>query len=231
MTFPQVDSRPDLWEVRICDSNLLHILGVKEFSSHSIYDEEDNLGVDDDHSQHLDDLEHDLVAVEMHDTDPDFTPAIKMFSSRDSEHIKSLLLTTHCSISTEIIFLLLCGKHQEKWISLSVKDLVVNILSSIANIFNELTSYEIDGILCIILRHSCRTCPLLIPSKMKKLAKANFLAFILGNYRRYFPPTRKVNRLEILVNLCRRGSTLNTRQCPKSWISFVGFLLQFARLD
>ena len=75
VTFPQVDSRQDLWEVRICDSNLLHILL------------EDNLGLDDDHSQHLDDLEHDLVAVEMHDTDPDFTPGKFFFRSRDSEHI------------------------------------------------------------------------------------------------------------------------------------------------
>ena len=204
VTFPQVDSRQDLWEVCICDSNLLHILGVKEFSSHSIHYEEENLGLDDDHSQHLHDLEHDLVAVEMHDTDPNFTPGKKNFTSRDSEHIKSLLLTTHRSISTEIIFLLLCGKRQEKWTSLSVEDLVGNILSSAANIFKELTSYEIDGILRIIQRHSCGTCPLIIPSKMKKLAKSNFLAFILGNYCRYFPPTRKVNTLETLANLCRK---------------------------
>ena len=31
VTFPDVDSRPKLWEVKISDRNLLHLLKIKEF--------------------------------------------------------------------------------------------------------------------------------------------------------------------------------------------------------
>ena len=33
VTFPDVDSRPELWEVHIANPNLLHMLGLKKFSS------------------------------------------------------------------------------------------------------------------------------------------------------------------------------------------------------
>ena len=86
VTFPQVDARPDLWEVCICDRNLLHILGVKQSTSNTRYEEHGNLSIDEDNCADVADLEHDMVAVEMHDTDPDFDPCGKEFSS-SSVHI------------------------------------------------------------------------------------------------------------------------------------------------
>ena len=84
------------------------------------------------------------VQLEMYHSHP------RMFNSNDSASIRSLLLSTHKSICTEIIFLLLCGKGEQKWTSLTVESLLDDILSSAENIFKKLTSCEIDGILRIL---------------------------------------------------------------------------------
>ena len=138
VTFPTVEVQPDLWEVRLSDRNLLHTLSQKEFSPgmssvHGLM-AEDSVSNNDDAD----------VQLEMYHSHP------LMFNSNDSTSIRSLLLSTHKSICTEIIFLLLCGKGERKWTSLTVESLLDDILSSAENIFKKLTSCEIDGILCIL---------------------------------------------------------------------------------
>ena len=124
-------------------------------------------------------------------------------NATDGEQIKSILLTTHRKICTEIIFLLLCGKHQDKWTSLTEEFLMNDVLCSAENIFKQLTAYEIDGILRILQRYASKTCPLVLWHQMKKLAKANFLAFLLGHYKRYFPPHKIIKEMRSLAALCQ----------------------------
>ena len=61
-------------------------------------------------------------------------------NATDGEQIKSILLTTHHKICTEIIFLLLCGKRQDKWTSLTEEFLMNDVLCSAENIFKQLTA-------------------------------------------------------------------------------------------
>ena len=169
MTFPEVDRRPDLWDVNISQRNLLHILNVKKFSGpkkryHSYqYDSESS--------------KHDSDNI-----DVEYGQDIQNLTGLDTNDIKCLLLTTHQCISIEIVFLLLCSKHTEKWKSTTVDSLLEDILCSPECIFRELTSYKIDGILRILQRYSSKKCPLFVRPKMKKLMKANFHAHLLGHY-------------------------------------------------
>ena len=77
------------------------------------------------------------------------------------------------------------------------------VLCSAESIFKQLTAYEIDGILHILQRHASKTCPLLLQHQKKKLAKANFLAFLLGHYKQYFPPHKIIKEMHSLAALCQ----------------------------
>ena len=77
-----------------------------------------------------------------------------------------------------------------------------DVLCSAESIFKQLTAYKIDGILRILQRYTSKTCPLVLQHQMKKLAKANFLAFLLGHYKRYFLPHKIVKEMHSLAALC-----------------------------
>ena len=190
MKFPEVDRRPDVWDVNISQPNLLYILNVKKFSgpkkkyytyeSDSESSKNDSDSIDVEYGQDIDNL----TGVDTHD-------------------IKCLLLTTQWCISIEIVFLLLCSKRTEKWKSTTVESLLEDVLCSPECIFRELTSYEIDGILRILQRYSSKKCPLFVHPKMKKLTKANFLAHLLGHYYRYIPQHKRSKELQSLAALSR----------------------------
>ena len=185
--FPDVETRPDVWEVHLSYPNLLHLLQIKKFSGkqrdyrHYFSDSDSNTHIE------LDSLVQDTVNL----------------SGCDSDDIKSLMLTTYCAISTEIIFLLLCSKRADKWTSLNVESLLNDILCTPESIYKELTAYEIDRILRVLQTYSSKQCPLVVRPKMKKLTKANFLAHVLGHYKRYIPSRKKPNELRTLAALSR----------------------------
>ena len=148
------------------------------------------------------DMESDDIDTDEIGLDHGYT--VPNLSGLDSADIKHILLTTHHDICTEIIFLLLCGKRGGKWSSLDVESLLNDILCTPESIYKELTSYEIDGILCVIQRRCTKKCPLVVKPKMKKLMKVNFLGHVLGHYHWYIPPHKKVKDIPMLSAICRQ---------------------------
>ena len=104
---------------------------------------------------------------------------------------------------TEILFFLLCGKRTDKWATYDPSSLYDNILNSAQHIYSELTIYELDGILKILQRSSSPQCPLKIHGKHNKLSKSNYLAFLLGQNKRFFPPHHKRIIMKTLKELCK----------------------------
>ena len=200
--FPQVTDRPELWQVRVCDRNLLHILGMRPYRSNpttlNMQEEAAYETVD----IQIDSLEHDMVQVEMNDTDQLISEKSQYFGPHDNRLIREIL-TTHKHILNEIIFFLLCGRRQDNWSHLTTDILINDILTGAEQIFKQLTSFEIDGILGIFERQSTRKLPGMKRPKMKKLEKANLLAFILGQTKRYFRPRKQFKQIPRLTDICK----------------------------
>ena len=193
MTFPDVNKRPDVWQVHILEPILLHLLELKKFSGKwTYYNCQESDSESDTHDQ-MESIEDYLA-----DDWPDEGDTSPNLTGCDRDDIKFVLLSSHSAITTEIIFLLLCGKHGDKWISLDAQVLVNEVLSSSESIFKKLTAYEIDGILRILQRYSSEKCCLFICPKMKKLTKSNFLGHILGHYHCYIPERKKFTTMPTL---------------------------------
>ena len=182
--FPNVERRPDLWQVNICDCNLLHIWG--KLKLHRRFTQTSNVAISGESSNLLDEVEHDFMEIDMHVTDSILDNVSENFLVMNSGHIQNLLLTSQNSILIEILFFLLCGKRTEKWSSFHPQDFYDTVFQSSKDIFTELKIHEIDGILKILQKSSCKQCPLFVPKKLKKLTKSNILAFILGHTKRHF---------------------------------------------
>ena len=163
--FPTVNERPDLWEICLCDRNLLHLFGIRK------------------------------LHTALHQAD-------KNFLSTDCGHIRNILLTSHQHVLVEILFSLLSGKRPDKWSHFDTQELYDSVFMSSQKIYEELTSSEIDVILKIVQAASIKECPLHLNSKLKKLGKSNFLAFILGHTKRFLPAKRKRITLMTLRKLC-----------------------------
>ena len=178
VTFPDVNKRPDAWQVHILEPNLLHLLELKKFSGkQTYYNHQESDSKSDTHDQ-MESVE-DFLA----DDWPDEGDTSPNLTGCDRDDKKFVLLSSHSAITTEIIFLLLCGKRGDKWISLDAQ--VNEVLSSSESIFKQLTAYEIDDILPVLQWYSSKKCHLFIHPKMKKLKKSNFLGHILGHYHHY----------------------------------------------
>ena len=118
--FPNVEHRPDLWHVNICDRNLLHMWGKRKL--HRRFTQSSNVAISGESSNLLDQIEHDLMEIDMHDTDSILDNVSENFVVTDSGHIRNLLLTSQNNILIEILFFLLCGKRTEKWSSFHPQD-------------------------------------------------------------------------------------------------------------
>ena len=70
----------------------------------------------------LDEIDHDFMDIDMHDTDSILDNVSENFVVTNSGHIQNLLLTSHNNILIEILFFLLCGKRTEKWSSFHPQD-------------------------------------------------------------------------------------------------------------
>ena len=127
VTFPEIDRRPDLWDVNLSQPNLLHILNLKKFSGQKkrYYSYEPD---------------SESTTSDIDDIDIDYSENVPLLIGSDTHDIKCELLTSHHGISTEIVFLLLCSKRTEKWSSTTVDSLLENVLCSPECIFRELTS-------------------------------------------------------------------------------------------
>ena len=232
VTFLDVATRPDVWEVHITDLNLLHLLQIKKYSrqrkqqtQYTYYDSESESSTPDMMESIVEDMECDDM-----DTDEiglEHGHIVPNLSGIDSADIKHILLTTHHDICTEIIFLLLCGKRGVKWSSLDVESLLNDILCTPESIYKELTSYKIDGVLRVIQRCCTKKCPLVVKPKMKKLMKANFLGHVLGHYYRYIPPHKKVKDMPMLSAICRQEVVCSV---PED-VMWVGLALWTLRYD
>ena len=193
-------SRPDLWQIHLCDQNLIHLWGKCKLCR-SLTETSQNAQIPDS-STLLDQLEDDMVEIDNHDTDSILDNVLENFVPTDSGHICNMLMMSHNNIMIEILFFLLCGKRSDKWSSYNTHTLYDTVFISAEAIYNELTIHEIDGILKILQNSACKECPLKIGQKLKKLSKSNMLAFILGHYKRHFPPKCKRIKLETLKKLC-----------------------------
>ena len=103
--FPNVECRPDLWQVNICDHNLLHMWGKCKL--HRRFTQTSNVAISGESSNLLDEIEHDVMEIDMHDTDSILDNVSENFVVTDSGHIRNLLLTSHNNILIEILFFLL----------------------------------------------------------------------------------------------------------------------------
>ena len=160
LRFPNVECRPDLWQVNICDHNLLHMWGKSKL--HRRFTQTSNLATSGESSNFLDEIEHDVMDIDMHDTDSILDNGSENFAVMDSGHIRNLLLTSHNNILMEILFFLLCGKRTDKWSSFDPQELYDTVFRSSNDIFTQLTIHEIDGILKILQKSSCKQCPLVV---------------------------------------------------------------------
>ena len=100
------------------DRNLLHMSGKSKLeisTSTNFLQSSDLTNIAD--NADIQDLEHDIVNVNMHDNDENSMTDAEIFLPMDSGHIQNLLLTSDSHIMTEIRFFLLCGKHQDVWSS------------------------------------------------------------------------------------------------------------------
>ena len=203
--FPTVNARPFLWQVHICDRNMMHIWGKRKLQVTSLRDSEDterhDIGTND--SKEIETMEHDLVNVIATDSDSQPADSCPNFLSTDVGRIRNILLTEKNSIMIEILFFLLCGKQTDKWAGYDESSLYDNVLNSAQHIYSELTIYELDGILKILQRSASPQCPLKIHGKHNKLTKSNYLAFLLGQNKRFFPPRHKRIIMKSLKELCK----------------------------
>ena len=103
--FPNIECRPDLWQVNICDHNLLHMWGKCKL--HRRLTQTSNVAISGESSNLLDEIEHDVMEIDMHDTDSILDNVSENFVVTDSGHIQNLLLTSHNNILIEILFFLL----------------------------------------------------------------------------------------------------------------------------
>ena len=124
--FPNVECRPDLWQVNICDRNLNQAWGKRKLRRR--FSETSHLTQSEESSNFLDQIEHDLIQIDMHDTDSILDNVSENFVITDSGHIRNLLLTSHNNILFEILFFLLCGKRTEKWNSFDPQSLYDTVL-------------------------------------------------------------------------------------------------------
>ena len=200
ITFPDVEHRPDLWQVNICDCNLIHMWGKSKLRRR--FTETSHIPQSGDSSHFLDEIEHDLIETDMHDTNSILDNVSENFVATDCGHIRNLLLTMHNDILIEILFFLLCGKRAEKWSSCDPQSLYDTVLRSAKSIYTEFTTHEIDGILKILQKSACKECPLALHKNLKKLSKSNILAFLLGHTKQHFPPKKKKIKMDSLRNLC-----------------------------
>ena len=83
--FRNIECRPDLWQVNIYDHNLLHMWGkcklCRRFTPTS------NVAISGESSNLLDEIEHDLMEIDMHDTDSILDNVSENFVVTDSGHI------------------------------------------------------------------------------------------------------------------------------------------------
>ena len=135
VTFPDTENRRDVWEVHISEPNLLHVLLVKKFSGIRRY-----------YNINPSDIPQETI-VESAQVGLEFGYTLPELNGCNSDDIKHLLLTTHREICTEIIFLLLCSKHETKWRSIDEECLMNDFLCSSKTIFKEFTFYKMDGIM------------------------------------------------------------------------------------
>ena len=119
--FPNVECRPDLWQVNICDCNLLHMWGKHKLQRR--FTQTSNVGHSGESINFLHEIEHDFIEIDMHDTDSILDNVSENFVVTDSGHIQNLLLTSHNNILIKILFFLLCGKKTEKWSSFDPQSL------------------------------------------------------------------------------------------------------------
>ena len=148
LIFPNVERRPDLWQVNICDRNLLHMWGKRKLCKR--FTQTSNVATSGESSNLLDQIEDDVMDIDMHETDSILDNVSENFSVTDSGHIRNLLLTSHNKILMEILFFLLCGKRTCKWSSFDAQELYDTVFRSSKDIFTQLTIHEIDGILKIL---------------------------------------------------------------------------------
>ena len=203
--FPTVNARPFLWQVHISDRNMMHIWGKRKLQRTSLTSSEgtDTHDIDTNVSDEIETMEHDLVNAIATDSDTQPADSCPNFLPTDVGHIRNILLTEKNNIMIEILFFLLCGKRTDKWAGYDESSLYDNVLNSAEHIYTELTIYELDGILKILQRSASPQCPLKIHGKHNKLAKSNYLAFLLGQNKRYFPPRRKRIIMKSLKELCK----------------------------
>ena len=171
VTFPEVGKRPDVWQVHLSEPNLLHLLELKKFSGKQRHYNVHQYDSESDTQDQIEPVEDYFLDDDPNEGYSALGDTALHLTGCDRDDIKSVLLSTHTAITTEIIFLLLCGKRGKKWTSLNAKTLVNEVLSSSESIFKQLTAYEIDGILRVLQRYSSKKCQLFIRPKMKKLTK------------------------------------------------------------
>ena len=162
VTFPEVDKRPDVWQVHLSEPNLLHLLELKKFSGKQRYYNVHQSDSESDTQDQMEPIEDYFLDDDPNEGDSALGHTALHLTGCNRDDIKSVLLSTHTAITTEIIFLLLCGKHGEKWISLNAETLVNEVLSSSESIFKQLTAYKIDGILHVLQWYSSKKCQLFI---------------------------------------------------------------------
>ena len=143
----------------------------------------------------LDELEHDLIQIDMHDMDSILDNVSENFLVTDCGHIQNLLLTTHKHILIEMLFSLLCGKRTDKWSSFDPDSLYDTVLLTSKSIYIELTAHEIDGILKILQKSACKECPLVLLKYLKKLGKSNLLLSYLVTQKDISLPKERKSQL------------------------------------
>ena len=83
--FPNIECRPDLWQVNICDCNLLHMWGKCKLRRR--FTQTSNVATSGESSHLLDEIEHDVMEIDMHDTDSILDNVSENFVVTDSGHI------------------------------------------------------------------------------------------------------------------------------------------------
>ena len=96
ITFPNVERRPNLCQVNICDRNLLHMWGKQKL--HRRFTQTSNVATSGESSHLLDEIEQDVMEIDMHDTDSILDNVSENFVITDSGHIRNLFLTSHNNI-------------------------------------------------------------------------------------------------------------------------------------
>ena len=70
----------------------------------------------------------------------------------------------------------------------------MTVFLSSKDIFTELTIHEIDGILKILQKSSCKECPLVVPKKLKKINKEQHTCFRTWSHQKTFSSKEEKNQ-------------------------------------